>query len=161
MYTPILASLGFVLSEDGRNVLLVHRNKREKDHHFGKYNGLGGKMEGDEDIVQCLKRELREEAGIEAVTVQLRGTINWKGFGGEWDHWFGFIFIISKYTGCPYTENDEGELVWKEIDALDTLPMWEGDRYFLPLVFDGDPRVFHGVMPYKNGRPVSWSYTRI
>lgn len=22
--------------------------------------------------------------------------------------------------------------------------MWDGDRYFLPLVFDGDPRLFHG-----------------
>jgi N-methylhydantoinase A len=40
------------------------------------------------------------------------------------------------------------------------LPMWEGDRYFLPLVFDNDPRTFHGVMPYKNGRPESWSFER-
>jgi 8-oxo-dGTP diphosphatase len=40
------------------------------------------------------------------------------------------------------------------------LPMWEGDRYFLPLVFDEDPRVFHGIMPYKNGQPESWSFER-
>jgi 8-oxo-dGTP diphosphatase len=27
-------------------------------------------------------------------------------------------------------------------------------------VFDADPRPFHGVMPYKDGRLVSWSYSR-
>ena len=37
--------------------------------------------------------------------------------------------------------------------------MWDGDRYFLPLVFDGDPRLFHGFMPYAGGRPVGWGYS--
>ena len=45
--------------------------------------------------------------------------------------------------------------------ALERLPMWEGDRYFLPLVFDHDPRLFHGFMPYANGLPVGWSYSRL
>ncbi|MFN5604768.1 MAG: 7,8-dihydro-8-oxoguanine triphosphatase, partial [Actinomycetes bacterium] len=40
------------------------------------------------------------------------------------------------------------------------LPMWEGDRHFLPLVFDDDPRAFHGVMPYAHGRPTGWSFER-
>lgn len=36
------------------------------------------------------------------------------------------------------------------------LPLWEGDRYFLPLVFDLAGPTFHGVMPYHNGRPTDW-----
>jgi 8-oxo-dGTP diphosphatase len=39
--------------------------------------------------------------------------------------------------------------------------MWEGDRYFLPLVFDDDPRMFHGYMPYKDGKPLSWEFVRV
>jgi len=58
MYRPILATLGFILSEDQKSVLLVHRNKRTDDQHIGKYNGLGGKMEVGEDILTCLKREI-------------------------------------------------------------------------------------------------------
>lgn len=161
MYTPILAALGFILSEDGKKTLLVHRNKREKDHHYGKYNGLGGKMESGEDIVSCLKREIYEEAGIRAKDVILRGTINWKGFGGEGEDWFGFIFLIKGYDGEVKAENHEGSLVWKPIDSLNNLPMWEGDRFFLPLVFDDDPRVFHGYMPYADAAPLSWSYERL
>jgi 8-oxo-dGTP diphosphatase len=48
-----------------------------------------------------------------------------------------------------------------ELDRLMELPMWEGDRHFLPLVFDGDPRPFHGVMPYKDGRMQSWAFSRL
>jgi len=34
------------------------------------------------------------------------------------------------------------------------------DANFLPMVFDDDSRLFHGWMPFANGRMVSWSYTR-
>jgi 8-oxo-dGTP diphosphatase len=37
------------------------------------------------------------------------------------------------------------------------LPLWEGDRHFLPLVFERTERQFHGVMPYRDGRPLSWN----
>ncbi len=45
-YTPILATLGYVMSPNGMEVLLIHRDRREGDQHLGKYNGLGGKIEG-------------------------------------------------------------------------------------------------------------------
>jgi len=44
-YTPIVATLGYVLSPDRRQVLMIHRNTRPGDHHLGKYNGLGGKID--------------------------------------------------------------------------------------------------------------------
>ena len=54
-----LATLGYVLSPDGKQVLLIHRNRRPDDAHFGKYNGLGGKLEADEDVVGGMRREIR------------------------------------------------------------------------------------------------------
>ncbi len=161
MYTPILATLGFILSPDRKKTLLVYRNKRLDDQHYGKYNGLGGKMEPGEDILQCIKREIYEEAGILCGKTIMRGTINWTGFGKNGEDWFGFIFRIDTFSGTPTRSNDEGDLLWKEIDGLGELSMWEGDAYFLPMVFDDDPRVFHGYMPYFDERPVGWTYTRI
>ena len=160
-YTPIVATLGYVLSEDRERVLLVHRNARPGDQHLGKYNGLGGKMDPGEDVVACMRRELREEAQIECTRMSLRGTISWPGFGKQGEDWLGFIFVIERYAGTPFTSNPEGALEWVALERLMTLPMWEGDRHFLPLVFDADPRPFHGVMPYKDGRMQSWSYTRL
>jgi len=149
------------MSEDRCRVLLVHRNRRSQDIHLGKYNGLGGKMRSDENVISCIRREIREEAGIECEKLILRGTINWTDFGPDNSNWLGFIFRIDQFSGTPFKENEEGTLSWQPVNNLDELPMWEGDRFFLPLVFDSDPRVFHGHMPYKNGQPVGWHYERI
>lgn len=160
-YTPILATLGYVFSPDGRHVLMIHRNARPDDAHFGKYNGLGGKLEAGEDVVAGLRREVREEAGIECDRVQLAGTISWPGFGKRGEDWFGFIFRITAFTGTPLAANPEGSLEWVEVERVPALPLWEGDRHFLPLVFDLHSPQFHGVMPYRDGRPVSWTYTSL
>lgn len=161
VYTPIIGTLGYVLSPDRTKTLLVHRNAREDDTHLNKYNGLGGKMKSDEDVVSCMQREIYEEAGITCVELALRGTINWTGFGPHGESWLGFIFRIEKFSGTPRTSNEEGELTWVEISRLAELPMWEGDKHFLPMVFDDDPKIFHGYMPYKDNRPLDWQYTRI
>lgn len=157
-YLPILATLAYVLSADGKRVLLIHRNRRPDDAHFGKYNGLGGKMERTESPVACIRRELMEEAAIQCTKICLKGTISWPGFGKGGEDWFGFIFRVEGFTGTPPAENAEGTLSWVPVETVATLPLWEGDRHFLPLVFGSDPRQFHGVMPYEGGRPLSWTF---
>ena len=159
-YTPILATLGYVLSPDRKQVLMIHRNARPDDHHRGRYNGLGGKLEAHEDVAAGMRREILEEAGIHCSALELRGTISWPGFGKHGEDWLGFVFLITAFDGTPLQANAEGALEWVDVDRLHELPMWEGDRQFLPLVFDGDPRPFHGVMPYRDGRMQSWTYSR-
>ena len=161
MYCPIVGTLGYVISPDRRKTLLIHRNNRPDDHHLEKYNGLGGKMYADEDVISCMRREIFEEAGIECEEIILRGTINWTGFGPEGENWLGFIFRIDRFSGVPFTSNEEGTLNWVPIESPHSLPMWPGDRYFLPLVFDNDPKIFHGYMPYRDGNPISWHYVRV
>ena len=96
-YTPILATLGYVFSPDGRRVLMIHRNSRPGDLHLGKYNGLGGKLDPGEDVVAGLRREIREEAGIDCDELELAGTISWPGFGKEGEDWFGFVFRVTAF----------------------------------------------------------------
>lgn len=160
-YTPIVATLGYVLSPDRRRVLMIHRNQRQDDQHLGKYNGLGGKIEPGEDVLAGMRREIREEAGIECTALRFRGTLNWPGFGSQGEDWLGFVFVIDAFSGEPVRVNPEGTLEWIALERLHELPLWEGDRQFLPLVFDADPRPFHGVMPYCDGRMLSWSCSRL
>jgi len=158
----ILATLGYVFSPDGRRVLLLHRDARPDDHHYGKYIGLGGTLERDEDAVAGMRREIAEEAGIECDELELAGTVSWPGFGRDGEDWFGFLFRVTAFTGTPLARNPEGTLEW--VDAADVLagrvPMWEGDLHFLPLVFAGK-RQFHGVLPYADGRPTGWRYSEL
>src|SRR3546814_1397447 len=111
-YTPIVATLGYVLSPDGRQVLMLHRNARADDHHLGKYNGLGGKIEPDEDVLAGMRREIAEEAGIDCTAPSLRGTISWPGSGQHGEDWLGFVFVVTAFTGTTLQRNPEGPLEW-------------------------------------------------
>ena len=173
-FTPIVGTLAYLLDPATDQVLMIRRNARPDDDHFGKVNGLGGKVEPDEDIVGSLRREIREEASVELDTLALRGTITWTNFGPKREEWLGFIFLCTAWTGTPARTNEEGDLEWIDrerllracsdddaVRAVADLPMWAGDRHFIPMVFDDDPRAFHGTMPYERDTPKSWTYERI
>jgi 8-oxo-dGTP diphosphatase len=155
MYTPILATLIYVLSEDKKSVLMIHRNKRKDDAHYGKYNGLGGKVERDEDLSSSMKRELLEEAGIVALEYRLKGTVNWPGFGKAGEDWFGFVFVVDKFEGNVLVDNHEGSLEWVLIEQVSGLNLWEGDLVFLDRVFD-DQGFFNACIVYDAGTVISY-----
>jgi 8-oxo-dGTP diphosphatase len=107
-----------------------------------------------------MRREIQEESGLIADRLTLRGTISWPGFGKNGEDWFGFIFLIENWHGELSGGNHEGTLEWIPLNQLMTLPLWPSDHNFLPMVFDSDPRQFHGWMPYHKGEMVNWSYER-
>jgi len=173
-FKPIVGTLVYLLDHERDSVLMIRRDARPDDDHFGKINGLGGKVEADEDILAGLRREIREEAGLELLSVRLRGTITWTNFGPKDEDWLGFVFLADAWSGTPPDSNEEGTLVWVErerllqacddkadVRAAANLPMWAGDRHFVPLVFDDDPRMFHGTMPYEGDQPKSWTCERL
>ncbi len=164
--TPLIGTLGYVWDRALDSVLLIRRNARPDDDAYGKVSGLGGKLERDESVVECLRRELREEAEIELTSFVMRGTITWSEFGPKHEDWLGFIYLIDGWEGSIPTSNVEGSLEWAPRLQLlaachnddPELPMWPGDHDFLPLVFDERPEQFHGTMPYRDGRPLRWTY---
>ena len=111
-FAPIVGTLGYLWDRASDNVLMVRRNARPDDDHFGKVNGLGGKLEADEGIVAGLRRELDEETGLQLDELSLRGSITWTNFGPKREDWLGFIFLVTAWTGEAPTENEEGSLEW-------------------------------------------------
>jgi|MEHZ01.5.fsa_nt_MEHZ011544521.1_38 8-oxo-dGTP diphosphatase len=170
-FTPVVGTLAYLLDPTTDQVLIIRRNARPNDDHFGKVNGLGGKVEVDEDIVSSARREVLEESGLSATDMQLRGTVTFSDFGPKREQWLVFIFLVTDWTGQCMTANNEGELEWVDRSALleacqggpaaIQLPMWPGDKHFLPFVFDDNQSSFHGTMPYDGDFPVSWSYERV
>ncbi len=174
MFRPIVGTLIYLLDRERAEVLMMRRDTRPDDDHYGKVNGLGGKVDAGEDVVSSLRREVAEEAGLELTSIELRGTITWTDFGPNREQWLGFVFLSDQWEGEPRGSGIEGTLEWVALDRLlqacvpdeavrlrADLPMWAGDRHFVPLVFDDDPRTFHGVMPYDGDEPTGWSYERI
>jgi 8-oxo-dGTP diphosphatase len=170
-FTPIVGTLAYLWDQERDEVLIIRRNARLDDDHYGKVNGLGGKLEVDEDIVTGARREVMEESGLHADALSLRGTVTFSDFGPKREQWLVFVFVATQWQGDPRTSNDEGTLEWVDRGVLlsaatggehaEQFPMWPGDKHFLPLVFDDEPRAFHGTMPYDANQPVSWSYVRL
>lgn len=179
-FRPIVGTLAYLWDRAEDRVLMISRDARPDDDHFGKVNGLGGKLEEDESAVACIRREVREEAGLDLTSLSLRGTITWSNFGPKREQWLAFVFLVDGWNGTPPPSNEEGTLLWVprvdllaacsesersdaagDSDARPELTMWAGDRHFVPLVFDDDPRAFHGTMPYDGDKPLSWDYERL
>ena len=78
-----LATLCYI--RDGEKTLMLHRNKKANDMHEGKWNGLGGKVEGGESPEACAIREVLEESGLVVSKPQYKGFITFPNFDGEND----------------------------------------------------------------------------
>ena len=51
VFNPIVGTLIYLLERKTNSVLLIKRDARPSDDHFGKYNGVGGKLEVDESVL--------------------------------------------------------------------------------------------------------------
>ncbi len=139
---------------DGRTLML--RRPQEGHPQAGKYNGLGGKLEPGESPEECMRREVLEEAGLTVVEAEYKGHITFPAFDGE-DDWYVWVYLVTRFEGEPRS-GPEGELVWVETAAVADLPLWEGDRHFLPWL--DEPGTFAAVFRYEGGRFVSYEVTR-
>ncbi len=146
-----LATLCYIFNDD--QVLMLHRNKKERDMHLGKWNGLGGKVEAGESPEACAQREVLEESGLVVPTPKLKGFMTFPNFDGEND-WYVFVYRFDEFSG-DLIESDEGDLEWIPEDKLSELPIWEGDKIFMEWL-DADG-IFSAVFNYEAGRLLDWS----
>ena len=129
----ILATLCYV-KQDGKT-LMVHRDKKPDDIHAGKWNGLGGKFEAGETPEECVRREVREEAGLIIQNPHLHGLLMFPKFKGN--DWYVFVFTATEFSGELLIESPEGRLEWIDDDGFAGLNLWESDRIFLPWLEEG------------------------
>jgi 8-oxo-dGTP diphosphatase len=122
----------------------------------GKHNGLGGKLEPGESPEECLRREVLEEAGLVVLESEYKGLITFPDFDGR-DDWYVWVYLVTRFSGEP-RPGPEGDLVWVETASVKDLPLWEGDRHFLPWL--DEPGTFSAVFRYEQGRFVSYEVVR-
>ena len=127
--------------------LLLHRVKKDRDENAGKWIGIGGHLEEDESPLECVRREALEETGLILTDLRLRGVITF--ILPDWGNELTFLYTAGTEGGalpdCP-----EGELKWVPKDQIMALPLWEGDRIFLPLL-DEREDVFDLKLVYAPG----------
>lgn len=146
-----LATLCYV--QQNNTTLMIHRIKKENDIHAGKWNGLGGKFQPGETPEECVIREVFEESGLRIQLPELRGILTFPNFARDED-WYAFVFVAAKFEG-ELIDSPEGDLKWIPNGDVMNLNLWEGDRFFLPLLDQSG--FFSGKFVYQNGRLVEHS----
>lgn len=131
---------------------MLHRNKKEKDLNKNKYVGVGGHIEDGETIEIALRREVKEETGLDLISYKYRGIVYFSYDGYEETM---HVFTSTNFKGIQI-ECNEGNLIWIKKDKLLDLNMWEGDYYFLKYLLNDDYSFFKLKLEYIKDKLVNY-----
>ena len=142
----ILSTLCYI--EDGGQILMLHRTRKENDINRDKWIGIGGRFEDGESPEDCVLREAKEETGLTLTSLRFRGIVTF--VSDRWETEYMHLFTADDYTG-RVADCEEGDLEWVPKEKVRDLPTWEGDRIFLRLL-DEDAPFFSLKLVYEGER---------
>ena len=111
-FTVIPRVLAFIEKDD--EVLLIERAKKEA-FAYKKLNGIGGHIEKGEDPLTAIRREVKEESGLDISDFILNVVI----FIDVESNEGVCVFVYSaQYTGGEIHSSKEGSLTWEKKSTL-------------------------------------------
>ena len=113
-----LATICYI--DNGREFLMLHRNKKPNDVHAGKWIGVGGKLERGETPQECAAREILEETGLTITHPKLVGVKNWHTDEGI--RYIVFCYKATEFSGQIHS-TEEGEISWVDKETLPQLDL--------------------------------------
>jgi 8-oxo-dGTP diphosphatase len=132
-WLTIPRTLCFVLNGD--DVLLMKRGAHKRVFP-NRFNGVGGHIERDEDLISGARREILEETGLTVHDVRLRAVYNIDA--GEATGILLFVFTAlseSRHVSASI----EGTLHWIPRAEILNLDLVEDIPYILPRILDMRP----------------------
>lgn len=92
-------------------------SKRSKEIGFGEWELPGGHLEFGETFEQCVRRECREELGIE---VKVSNLVSVAPNFIQDNHYIVFVFLSSSFVGVPENKEPEvhSDMKWFPEDQL-------------------------------------------
>jgi 8-oxo-dGTP diphosphatase len=128
-WITIPRSLCFI--RHGDDVLLMKRGEHKRIFP-GRYNGIGGHIERDEDPLTSALREIHEETQLTVSDVRLRGITNVDAGSASGIMLFVFTAVAQSRD---FIDCSEGTLHWIALNAIHDLSLVEDVPLLLPRLF--------------------------
>lgn len=126
--TPIVG-VGAVIIKSGMILL----EKRKNEPGKGKWSIPGGVVEVGEELQQALKREVKEETGLNAASCSLIDVVDSISLDEKGAVKFHFVIIdyfVRTEEGFPQAASDADELRWVPMSVVETFDLTESFRLF-------------------------------
>jgi 8-oxo-dGTP diphosphatase len=120
--------------ERGGKVLIARRKKG--DRFEGKWEFPGGKIEAGESPKECLRRELREELGVEVEAGEFLCSVSFETSGLSIELMAFRTSLLAGEVRC----HDHDEIRWIEPEQLGDFDLAEPDRRVAATVFPSGRR---------------------
>lgn len=137
--------------------IMMLRNKKEDDPNKDKWIGLGGKCEENESPVECIIREVKEEAGITVNSVKLRGIVTF--ISEKFETEVMFVYSSDNFTGI-LKQSDEGTIYKIKKSNILSLNLWEGDRIFVEKLLKNED-FFNVTLKYDSEDRLADSFVEV
>ena len=132
-------TLGFLIKDN--QILVINR---KKSPWMGSWNGLGGKIDLDENPRTCIHREIFEETGLNLIKENFifKGCVTWDEFDALGTGLYIYIYYLDQSINLKTPlKVDEGILDFKDISWLTSFEnegVAKNIPYFLPSVLNED-----------------------
>lgn len=155
-YVAVPRTLIFVTSVNaasGEQEVLLLRGAEDKRLWANQYNGLGGHVEADEDVLAAAQRELCEEAGLEPGDLLLRGVIH---IDTGWDEQVrrpGVLVFVFRATSDErrVRGTGEGSPEWVPLGELARYALVDDLVEVIPRALSDGPVFFAHYSPRADG----------
>lgn len=107
-----LTTMCCLLDKKRQCVLMIDRKNSWKGRAFP-----GGHLEEGEAITDCVKREMKEETGLDLISVQYKGNTYFYNTDNCKKHII-WNFLCDEFTGQLKQQCEEGTLEWVELDKI-------------------------------------------
>jgi 8-oxo-dGTP diphosphatase len=145
----IVTTLECFIKKDGK-YLMLHRNP-DKKIMPDVWMAPGGKIEKNEGLFECARREVQEETGLKIKNLRVKVIGN--GYLQDLDQEIFFHFVFADYAGGKVLKNpSDGELVWLTPAEIAKLPNLLAEIHEIaPRLFNDDDTIISYKVVYEKG----------
>jgi len=145
-----IGNVCFIIDKPAGKMLLL---KRSREPMSNMSTGVGGKTHFNEGIYESCIREVKEETGLDARNLMLRGVIKTL-LSGKDSSWILFVYFTDDFSGelcaCP-----EGELKWVDLTNVMNENLIGFLREILPAIMQSDRVIEATIVHDEKGNVIT------